>query len=319
MKSQQPKVLHPLLGKPMVSYIVDACRKAGVQRIVLVVGHEADLVRDTLGPAHEYVEQKQQLGTGHALMMAADTLKNFKGDILVLAGDTPLLTGTILKKLIIRHKAADASATMMTAVIDPPPAYGRIVRDASGRIIRIVEDRDASKEEKRITEVNTSHYCLKAEKVLPLLSALEANNDQEEYYLTDIIHLLTRNDDRIETVTSKDSKILLGINSRVDLSSVTQILRNDILQNWMKSGITVIDPDATHIEPDVKIGRDTTIHPFSSIQGKTRIGKNCHIGPQVRLKDATIGNGCQIEFSVIEKRKIKDGSTVGPFAYMSGE
>ena len=319
MKSELPKVLHPILGKPMVSYIVDACRKAGVERTILVIGHKADLVRETLGPDHEYVEQGQQLGTGHALLTASESLKDFKGDILVLAGDTPLLTGNILKKLIKKHKTKNASATMMTAVIDPPPAYGRVIRDESGRILRIVEDRDATREEKAVTEVNTSHYCFSAEKILPLLSSLDTRNDQGEYYLTDVIHLLARRNETIETVASDDPNVLMGINSRKDLSQVSKLLKNQILEKWMERGVTVIDPESVHIEADVTIGRDTTIHPFTSLEGRTRIGQHCRIGPQVRLTDAKIGDECRVEFSVIEKRTLKEGSTIGPLACITGE
>ncbi len=319
MKSSLPKVLHPLLGKPMVSYVIQACRQAGIRRILLVVGFGSKRVRKTLGSEYEYIEQTEQLGTGHALMMTQDRLKDFRGDILVLAGDTPFLTGSILKKLIRHHQKKKAAATMMTAVIDPPPAYGRIVRNASGRVLRIVEERDASREEKKITEVNTSHYCFQAEKVFSLLSSLDRDNDQGEYYLTDVIQLLVQEESRVETLTADNPHVLIGINSRGDLNRACRILQQNIIDKLSSGGVTVVDPSSVLIEPDVKIGKDTVIYPFTSLMGTTAIGQECVIGPQVKLRNAKISNGCCIEFSVIENRKIEAGAVVGPFAFISGE
>ena len=319
MKSRLPKVLHKLMGKPIVSYVIEASQKAKADRILLVVGHQADLVKNTIGPGFEYVEQTQQLGTGHALMMAAKKMDGFKGDLLVLAGDTPFLTGPTLRKLIRHHQNTHAAATLMTAVMDPPPAYGRIVRDATGHLIRIVEERDATPEEKKITEVNTSHYCFQAGKVLPLLSELNTQNDQGEYYLTDIIQILTQQDDKVETITTKDPNVLIGINSRAHLIECHQLYRNQIIKHWIERGVTFLNPEAVYVEPEVKIGRDTTIHPSTTLTGKTVIGKGCSIGPEVRLTDAKIGENCTVEFSVIENRKIEDGAVIGPFAYLTGE
>lgn len=319
MRSRIPKVLHTLLGKPIVSYVIEASQKVEADRTLLVIGHQSELVRQTLGPDYEYVEQTQQLGTGHALMVASKTLRGFRGDILVLAGDTPFLTGQILKKLIKHHKKTGASATIMTAVMDPPPAYGRIIRDASGRVLRIVEERDTTLKEKKITEVNTSHYCFRSEEVLPLLSSLNTDNDQGEYYLTDIIQLLVQQGNPVETLISNDPDILAGINSRLDLSKASNMLREKITRRLMDSGVTIIDPPSVYIEPDVKVGKDTVIHPFTSLTGRTTIGQGCSIGPQTKLLDAKIGENCRIEFSVIEHRKIEKGATIGPFAFISGE
>lgn len=314
MKSALPKVLHPILGKPMVSYVIDACRKARVDRTLLVIGHKADLVQETLGENIEYVLQKQQMGTGHALMTAAQSLKGFHGTILLLAGDTPFLTGPLLKKMIQKHIRSHAAATMMTAIVDPPPAYGRIVRDNSGKVQRIVEERDASPAEKKITEVNTSHYCFDAGTVIPLLSKIKSNNDQGEYYLTDIIKILVEAGGRVETIKSKDPMVLMGINSRADLARANTYFKKNIVEHWMKNGVTMVDPDSVYIEPDVRIGRDTIVYPFSSLMGKTNIQANCVIGPQVMLRNARIQEDCRIQFSVIENRIIEKGAAIGPFA-----
>ena len=226
MKSALPKVLHTLSGKPLVSFVIDSCRKADVDRVMLVIGHQAELVRETLGDSVEYALQTEQLGTGHALMAAAEELGGFKGDVLVLAGDAPFLSAEVVKNLINKHQQTQAEATMMTAVIDPPPPYGRIVRDSNGNVLRIVEEKDASPEEKKLTEVNTSHYIFRSETVFPLLSKLQTNNEQGEYYLTDIILMLAQRNMPIETVLEKDHKILLGINTEAELKEAEKLLKS---------------------------------------------------------------------------------------------
>jgi bifunctional UDP-N-acetylglucosamine pyrophosphorylase/glucosamine-1-phosphate N-acetyltransferase len=318
MKSDLPKVLHPLMGKPIVSYVIDACKEAGVKRMILVIGHEADQVRKTLGSEYDYVEQTEQLGTGHALMMAAPKLKDFQGDLLVLAGDTPFLSGEILRALIDKERDTGAAAAMLTAVIDPAGAYGRIVRE-NGRIVKIVEARDATPEELKITEVNTSHYCFRAERILPLLSHLETNNDQGEYYLTDVIHMLVKEKEIVESITSDDPNVLMGINHRLHLAEANAILRKKLVDKWSLEGVTFMDPESVYVEPDVVIGNDTVIWPGVVLAGRTRIGQGCQIGPHVRIQDSTIGNGCSVEFAVIERREIAAGEAIGPFAFLSSE
>jgi len=319
MKSDLPKVLHPLMGKPLVTWVARACRKAGVERVVLVIGHQADQVRETLGPDFEYAEQKPQLGTGHALMTAARQLKDFTGDLLVLVGDAPFLSAAVLKKLIRKHQTVSAAATLMTVILDPPPAYGRIVRDEQRRVLRIVEERDATSAEKRITEVNTSHYCFDAQTVLPLLASLSTDNDQGEYYLTDVIGLLSRNGKRLETLSVADPVTLMGINSRSDLAEAHVLITRHIVKKHMHSGVSFPNPEGVLIEPEVRIGPDTVILPGTLLSGSTVIGRNCVIGPHTTCRSARIGDGCRIEHAVIEDRRVPSGSTVGPFAFLSGE
>lgn len=319
MKSHLPKVLHPLMGRPIITYVIDACKKAKIDKIFLVIGYGADEVRETLGSHYNFVEQKQQLGTGHAVMTVNDQIKGLEGDILILAADAPFLTGKIIRKLINRHQKTHAAATLMTTIIDPPPPYGRIVRDSNGKILRIVEDRDASSNEKKITEVNTSHYCFQAEKLFPLLSKLNTANDQGEYYLTDVIELLSRNGEWIEAMICPDPNVLRGINDRKELAEAHQNMRNEIIEKHCIQGVSFIDTTSVYIEPDVKIGKDTVIHPFTNITGRSVVGENSHIGPHVKLKNAIIGKNCKIEFSVIENRRIEDDAVVGPFASISGE
>jgi bifunctional UDP-N-acetylglucosamine pyrophosphorylase/glucosamine-1-phosphate N-acetyltransferase len=252
-------------------------------------------------------------------MSAAPALTGFRGDLLVIVGDAPFLTGRILKDLLRKHRDTGAAATLMTAVIDPPPPYGRIVRNEQGEIRKIVEDRDASPAEKKITELNTSHYCFRAEKALPLLYRLGTNNDQGEYYLPDVIQLLVERGERVETRLSKNPDVLMGINSREDLSRANRLLLEKITRDWMAKGVTIVNPGQVYIEPDVKIGKDTVLCPFTSLLGNTRIGEGCRIGPQVKLENARVGNGCRVEFAMIENRIIGDNQTLGPFVYMKKE
>lgn len=319
MRSKLPKVLHPLMGKPLVSYVIESCKRIRSDRILIVVGYQADRVREKLGADFEYVEQSRQLGTGHALMMAVEKLKGFRGNLLVLAGDTPFLTGEILKRLVKRHQQTGAAATMMTTIMDPPLTYGRIVRNATGGLLRIVEERDATPDEKKIKEINTSHYIFQTEKVLPLLSKLGTGNDQGEYYLTDIIEMLVKRNELVETLTSDDPSVLMGINNRKHLAEAQAWLQARVTDGLMENGVTLIDPKSVCIEPGVRIGPDTVVHPFTTLAGNTRIGSGCVIGPCVRIENTRIGDNCRIEFAVLEKRKIDDGKTIGPFAFMTAD
>lgn len=317
MKSDLPKVLHPLLGKPMVSYVIEACKKAGSTKTILVIGHGAEKVRETFGDSYEYAEQTEQLGTGHALMMAKPNLENVKGDLLVLAGDTPFLTGEILQALIDKQKETGAAATMLTAIMDPAGAYGRIVRDSQGNVSSIVEARDCTPDQLEITEVNTSHYCFDAEKVLPLLDQLSTDNDQGEYYLTDVIHLLVAQNEKIETITSDDPNVLMGINNRLHLAEANEILRKQLVEKWCLEGVSIIDPSSVHLETDVEIATDTVIYAGTMLTGNTKIEAGCTLGPNVRIKDSKIGEGCHVEFAVVENREIPAGTTIGPFASLT--
>jgi bifunctional UDP-N-acetylglucosamine pyrophosphorylase/glucosamine-1-phosphate N-acetyltransferase len=319
MKSDMPKVLHPLMGKPLIHYVIQACNKIPVDQLALVVGHQADRVRDAVGLGPIYVEQTQQLGTGHAVMVTREQLKNFKGDLLVLAGDTPFLTTAILRSMIRKHQKTGAAVTLMTAEINPPLSYGRIVRSAEGHIQKIVEARDASPAEKKITEINTSHYCFRSDKLFPCLDHLSADNDQGEYYLTDVIEILSSQGERIESLSSEDPGVLMGINSRTHLAEANEILGQKIKVQWMENGVTLLDPATVYIEPDVRIGTDTTIYPGSVLLGKTKIGSRSIIGPHVRLMNADIGEECCVEFCVIENRKIENGRRIGPLAYVTAE
>ena len=202
----------------------------------------------------------------------------------------------------------------MTAEPDPTPPYGRIVRNDDGNVVSIVEERDASREEKKIREVNTSHYCFSARTVLPLLSEIGSDNDQNEYYLTDIAEILASRGEKVMARSTEDLNVLMGVNSRGDLARISKILQAAICETWMEKGVTIVSPESVTIEPDVKIGRDTVIHPYTTLSGNTVVGSGCVIGPQTRLNNAKVGNHVRVEFSVIDNRSIKNDSVIGPFA-----
>ena len=225
MKSQLPKVLHPLLGRPMVEYVIDACRGAGVDTIYLVVGYGADMVRRALGGDLIYVTQQPQLGTGHALMQVAPLLADFRGDLLVVVGDSPLITAELLRRLWQAHRAAEAAATFLSAVFDAPPPYGRVLRDQEGRVLRIVEEADAPPEVAKIREVITSHYCFRAEVVLPLLPKIDNRNAKQEYYLTDIVGILRAEGHKVEAMPVEDNRLVWAVNTQEELAQAERLLR----------------------------------------------------------------------------------------------
>lgn len=319
MKSNLTKLVHELFGKPLVGYVADLCVASGIKRNIVIVGCDAQKVKEALGDKFEYVLQREQLGTAHALMQARDVLRDYVGDLLVIAGDSPFFTKEIIQKLTSKHQDSSAAATLVTAVFEETPPYGRIVRDEEGRVIKIVEERDATPEEKAIKEVNTSLYCFKAEIVLPLLSEIDNNNVQGEYYLTDIVSILVKHGFFVETVRANDPRITIGINNRVDLAEALKILKKQTLESVMLSGVTVIDPATTFIDSTVEIGMDTIIYPFSILERNTKIGKNCIVGPQVRITNSIVADNCRVEFSVVEDSEIETNGKVGPFAHICGD
>jgi len=286
MKSKINKLMVMFEDKPLVQHVRDACAQAGIERIVVVIGPEARDINDSLGNSVEYAIQHDRLGTGHALMQARQKLKDFQGDLVVLVGDHPFITPESILYLINHHRESQAAATLLTALYEQPPAHGRIVRDKSGKVVRIVEEKDASAEEAKIKEVNISTYCFDTQSVLPLLDELDVDNVQKEYYLTDIVAILLRHRYRVEAIPYDDNKIGVGINSRWDLAVALKIMRDDYLKKLMLSGVTIIDPASTFVDSTVKIGSDTIIYPYTYLEKGTIVGTDCAIGPQVKLSSA---------------------------------
>lgn len=320
MKSDLPKVLHPVAGRPMLGYVVDAARALRPERLVIVVGYAADKVKAYLaegfpGTAFTYAVQEPQLGTGHALLSARDAIGWEEADLLLLYGDIPLVRTATLQTLIDGHLSTAAVATVLTAIVDDPSGYGRIIRDPGTKeIARIVEHADASRSERAISEINIGIYCFKVPEVFPLLDRLTVANEQKELYLVDMVGLLLREGRRVATVVADDPDEVEGVNSRVQLARSEAARRAGILATLMRSGVTVTDPASTYVDWGVEVGRDTVLEPGSILRGKTRIGRDCSIGPWSQLIDAVVGDGCRVWSSVVESSRVADEASVGPFS-----
>ncbi|OPX84508.1 MAG: Bifunctional protein GlmU [Pelotomaculum sp. PtaB.Bin104] len=316
MNSKLPKVLHPVCGSPMLSYVIDAVTGAGVNQVVVVAGYAAELVSRAVEGKAEVVIQAEQLGTAHALIQAEPCLKNFSGSLLVLCGDTPLIEAGTLAKLVDQHQSAGVAATVLTAEVADPTGYGRVIRDGEGRVLKIIEEKDASPAEELVREVNTGIYCFKADGLFDVLKQIIPANAQGEYYLTDAISIYAGRGQDVGVVVIQNPKEFAGINDRVQLAGAEQYLRGLVLDDLMRTGVTVIDPPSTFVGRGVSVGRDTVLHPFTFIEGKTIIGEDCIIGPGARLVDAIVGNGAVIQNSLIIESIIGDKCTIGPFAYL---
>jgi len=316
MKSKHSKVVHKVCGKPLINWVYSAIEKAGFTETIVVVGHRADQVKECLGDKCKYVFQEKQLGTGHAVMQAWEILEDKEGLVFVLYGDTPLITSETINEAIKVHKNSGASATVITAVFDDPSGYGRIVKDSNGKIVKIVEHRDASPEERNIREINSGMYCFNIKDLLFALDELNNDNDQGEYYITDTIEILLNKGLRVETYEVKDRREVFGINDRVQLYEVNEIMRRKILEKHMRNGVTIVNPDSVFIDEEVKIGIDTVIYPGTIIEGSSEIGEDCVIGPNCRIVSSIIGNGVNISQSTILESSIGDETSIGPFAYI---
>ena len=316
MVSALPKILHPAAGKPMIAHIIDQVKAAGINDIVLVIGFGREQVEETLsGEQVRFAVQEQQLGTGHALMQAVSAVDH-DGQILVLGGDTPLLTAELLQELMDHHVRQGAAATVLTCSIEDPHGYGRIIRDDADYLDRIVEEKDADAAQKTIQEINSGIYCFDAGLVFSCLSGLSNDNAQQEYYLTEVLEILKRENKPVSIYMSSDSELISGINDREQLAFAEAVLRQRKNLQLMKEGVTIRDPASTFIDMDVEIGQDTVILPFTMIEGRTVIGKDCAIGPGTRINSSSIGNGVHIENSRISEAEIGDECNIGPFAYL---
>ena len=290
MKSKLPKVLHKAGGKTMLQHVIDAAKAAGAKRNIVVTGFGGEMVREAIGDQAEFVTQTEQLGTGHAVLQTKDLLKDETGTVMVLCGDTPLLTGALLKKLYDEHVAAEAKATVLTAIMPDATGYGRIIRSADGSVEKIVEHKDATAEEREVREVNSGIYCFAAKDLFEALSHVTNDNAQGEYYLPDVLEILKKKGEKIWAVAADDYEDTLGINSRLQLAGAEKILRRRKNEELMSEGVTIMDPATTYIDDDVKVGRDTVIYPMTWLEHGTVIGEECEIGPNVRFQDVKCGN-----------------------------
>ncbi|SFT47805.1 bifunctional UDP-N-acetylglucosamine pyrophosphorylase / Glucosamine-1-phosphate N-acetyltransferase [Selenomonas sp. GACV-9] len=316
MKSKLPKVLHKAAGKSMVQHVIDAAKAAGAKRNIVVTGFGGDVVREAIGAQAEFVEQKEQLGTGHAVMQTADLLKDETGTVMVLCGDTPLLTGNLLKKLFDAHVEAGAKATVLTAIMPDATGYGRIIRMADGSVQKIVEHKDATEEERQVKEVNSGIYCFDAKALFASLEKVTNDNAQGEYYLPDVLEILQKQGEKIWAVAADDYESTLGINSRQQLAGAEKILRRRKNEELMAEGVTLMDPDTTYVDADVKVGRDTVIYPMTWLEGNTVIGEECEIGPSIRFQNVKAGNHVTGQFTYAHDCELEDGVILGQFTHI---
>ncbi len=315
MKSRRPKALHPLLGKPLLRWAVEAAAGAGAGRTILVVGHQAERVQEAMGEEVEYVLQAEQKGTGHAVQMAEALLGDWTGPLLVLPGDAPLLSASLLESLIAHHTQANAAATLLTAVLEDAGSYGRIVRDPdTHRVQAIVEARDATPAQREIGEISTSVYVFQPPALFAALRKITPQNAQGEYYLTDVVALLASEGQSVEALISPDPDVVRGVNTRPELTELRQVLQARVHYALGLAGVTIVDPLTTYIDATVQIGQDTTVHPFSVLSGVTDIGEDCEIGPGAHLSDAKLGNGVSVRDSHVVASEVGDGCRIGPFA-----
>lgn len=316
MKSSIYKVLHPVCGKPMVQHVVDQVSTLGFDEKIAVVGFGASSVKEQLGEQVSYVLQKEQLGTGHAVMQAAPLLKDKKGTTVVLCGDTPLLTAETLEKLLHYHEKENAKATILTAIATDPTGYGRIIRNDRKLVERIIEHKDATEEERQVTEINTGTYCFDNEALFDALNEVGNDNAQGEYYLPDVIEILKKRGETVAAYMTPNFEETLGVNDRVALAEAEKIMRQRINKHWMRQGVTIINPEQTYISTEAEIGRDTVLYPGVIIEGKSVIGEHCIIGANSEIKNSTIGNETVVKQSVIHDSDVGNRVTIGPFAHI---
>ena len=316
MKSKMPKVLHKVCGKPLSKWVIDASKAAGADKVCAVVGHKAETVKEVLGDVCEFALQAEQKGTGHAVMQAIDVIKNSKGEVVILNGDTPLITAETINKAIEYHKNNGNQATVITAILDDATGYGRIVRDNDGSVLKIVEQKDASEEEKKINEVNSGMYVFDAQSLVYALDKITPNNAQGEYYLTDTREILLSAGKKIGGYAISDNDEIRGINDRVQLNEAEKIMQKRINEYHMRNGVTMRNPESVYIEDGVEIGNDTEICQNVTIKSGTKIGSDCVIGSGSMLDRAVIHDGVDVLSSVILESEVDEGTHVGPFAYI---
>lgn len=316
MKSKLYKVLHPVLGKPMVEHVVDQLDQIGVSRQIVIVGHGAEAVQDTLGTRVEYAVQEEQLGTGHAVQMAEAELAGKSGATLVVCGDTPLLTAETLEALLAHHEAQQAKVTVLTAIADDATGYGRVVRGEDGNVTKVVEHKDASEAELAINEINTGTYVFDNELLFDALKQVGNNNAQGEYYLPDVISIAKEAGEVVAAHTAPTFDETIGVNDRIALSQAEAIMRKRTNERLMREGVTFMDPASTYISPDVVIGSDTVIYPGTVILGKTTIGSECVIGPNSDIRNSVIEDHAVVRQSVVTDSRIGEAAQVGPFAHL---
>lgn len=315
MVSEKPKVLHEVGGKAMLNYVISASEAAGADDIAVIVGYKADIVKAALPENLTAIEQKEQLGTGHAVLQALPFFENFNGNVLVLVGDAPLVRKETLEELVKAHEDGGFSATVLTAVFDDPTGYGRIVKK-DDELIKIVEHKDATEEERNIKEINSGMYCFDAQALKAALQAINSDNVQGEYYLTDTIEILRGMGKKVGSYPTPDVDDIAAVNSKVQLAEIGKIMRRRINTSLMEAGAIIIDPENTYLSAETKVGKDTVVYPGVMTEGRVVIGENCIIGHNSRIVNSTIADGVDIQISTILDSFVDENTHVGPYAYL---
>lgn len=316
MKSKLPKVLHKVQGKPMVKHVIDMAKNAGADDICVVIGHGGDAVKAALEKENvKFSIQEKQLGTGHAVMQAGDFIED-NADILVLYGDTPLVTPETVGKLLDFHRTEENSISIISAIVDDPTGYGHIIRDENGAFLKNVEHKDADDIEKAVKEINTGIYCFRGEALKKGLSMLKNDNAQGEYYLPDTLEIVLKNGGKVNAMAADSAEEFSGVNSRIQLAEAEAYMRKRVNRKYMDMGVTMIDPERTYIEDGAVIGCDTVLLPGVVIEGNTVIGEDCIVGPDSRLTNVKLGNGVKFQYSTAIDSSVDDNTTVGPYAYI---
>ncbi|MEG1479328.1 MAG: NTP transferase domain-containing protein, partial [Clostridiales bacterium] len=298
MKSQLPKVLHQVAFHPILHYVLAAAESFNTEKIFTVVGHGADAIKEVFAQRTEFVLQKEQKGTGHAVKQAMPSLADAKGTVLVLCGDTPLLRGATLEKFINNHESTGAVCSVLTAKLENPRDYGRIIRSENGLLSKIVEEKDADEAQKQIKEINSGVYCFDLAFLREALDELKDDNSQGEFYLTDTVAIANEKSLTATPWLVDDFEEVKGINDRIQLSEATKIMFRRKNEELMEQGVTIVAPESTYIDSLVKIGLDTVVEPFTTIRGASEIGSNCEIGPQSELRDCVVGDGTRFWQSI---------------------
>jgi len=319
VRSDLVKVLHPLLGLPMLSYPIElSLIGIKAEKTIVIVGHQADCIQERFKNLPiDFALQEKQLGTGHAVLQAIPFLESFDGTVLILCGDVPLVKMETLHSFIETYRENESTLSVLTAVLENPFGYGRILRNPEGWLEKIVEEKDASEEERMIREINTGIYCVKASFLKEGLKEVGKENAQGEYYLTDLVEIAKKRGLRCSAHIVSDPMEVMGINTRIDLATASEVLRQEKIKELMLSGVTLIDPKTTYVDRTIEVGRDTTLYPNCHLQGKTKIGERCMIEPNSKILDSVIGNDVIIRSnSVITGSKIEEGAIIGPFAHL---
>ena len=316
MKSKMPKVLHEVMGKPMIKRVIDTAYELGAQNICVVTGHKSNEVQEALKDEKvTFAIQEKQLGTGHAVMQAEKYI-NDDEDVLILYGDTPLIKAETLQKLIDYHRSEDNGVSIISAVVDNSEGYGHIIRDKNGNFVKNVEYKDATAEEKLVKEINSGIYCFKGSSLKKALKLITNDNVQGEYYLPDTLEIILKNGEKVNALSIGDVTEFFGVNNRIQLAEANKIMQKRINENHMLNGVTIISPEDTYISDDVEIGCDTIVYPGCVLEGKTVIGEDCKVGPDTRLTDMKLSDNVTIQYTVAMESEIGSGTKVGPFAYI---